>query len=760
MYYKIMREITESENTFPKITLTPKSRVSFYGTDMSSVFFRFSTGSGRESEGLVSYDGTRLYDFCLLSGKKFLTRFGNTRTVLECGSCDLIFNSGDFVLKFGLIKDVLCFKIKSGKKGFKKGISLILLATLDLAGIIDSGSGVVSNNSFTIEKPSLNLIKKLLSVYGEKAAYARVLSFTGGFDRDIDIYIGLNSGVSGSQDLFNLLESKAFEKNIEKLKGFQNLSFVKTGVPAFDKAVSWAKYSGFQFLAEKPSCGIWAGLPWFRDNWGRDTFIALPGILLVTGLFDEARSVIRGFAEFQNKDKNSSSYGRIPNRYGSDGNIIYNNADGTLWFVREVLDYCMYTGDMDFLKEMWPVIVTGINADIDLRTDDFGFLVHGDADTWMDARLNGENAWSPRGNRANDIQVLWYTALESALYISKLLGEGKYIQKWEDISCKLKDNFLKIYWDGDSMADCILSDGTPDKRIRPNQMFLSTVPFCFFEDFIPRDIEEKIVRNLISRLTFPYGICSLSQDDYFFHPYHTGCDKYQKDAAYHNGTIWGWNTCHFLTLLLRTGYLKNAWELALNLAEQILTLGCTGTMSENLNAFSDKKGNLVPSGTWAQAWSVSEFTRVCFQDFLGIRPNFLEKTVYFSPRIPEKLSSGSATIPVPGGSIFMEWGDSKKTDYGFSREFKILLDSSAFPELLFKVSTSGALIDVLVKSNEEVFVEVASPVSKFLDFAVPGNKIASYKWPKSVTQKDFLEEIISQERFNGDHEASHTSVHQ
>ena len=103
MYYKIMREITESENTFPKITLTPKSRVSFYGTDMSSVFFRFSTSSGRESEGLVSYDGTRLYDFCLLSGKKFLTRFGNTRTVLECGSCDLIFNSGDFVLKFGFL---------------------------------------------------------------------------------------------------------------------------------------------------------------------------------------------------------------------------------------------------------------------------------------------------------------------------------------------------------------------------------------------------------------------------------------------------------------------------------------------------------------------------------------------------------------------------------------------------------------------------------------------------------------------------------
>ena len=67
---------------------------------------------------------------------------------------------------------------------------------------------------------------------------------------------------------------------------------------------------------------------------------------------------------------------------------------------------------------------------------------------------------------------------------------------------------------------------------------------------------------------------------------------------------------------------------------------------------------------------------------------------------------------------------------------------------------------VLFVSLEEVFVEVASPVSKFLDFAVPGNKVASYKWPKSVTQKDFLEEIVSQERFNGDHEASHTSVHQ
>lgn len=626
--------------------------------------------------------------------------------------------------------------------------------------MIDSGSGVVSNNSFIMEKPSLKLIKKLLSIYGEKAAYARVLSFNGEFNREIDVYIDLNTISPDSTELFNLLETKAFEKNIDRLNGFQHLSSIKTGNTSFDKALDWAKYSGFQFLADKPSHGIWAGMPWFRDNWGRDTFIALPGILLVTGLFDEAKAVIRGFAEFQNKDKNSPSYGRIPNRYGSDGNIIYNNADGTLWFVREVLDYCMYSGDFDFLREMWPVIVTGINADIDLRTDDFGFLVHGDADTWMDARLEGENAWSPRGNRANDIQVLWYAALESAVYIGKLLGEEKNIQRWEELSEKLKDNFLKLYWDGDLMADCILSDGTPDKRLRPNQMFLSTVPFTFFKEFIPINVEEKIVKTLISRLTFSYGICSLSQDDPFFHPYHIGCEKYQKDSAYHNGTIWGWNSCHFLTLLLKTGYEKNAWELALNLAGQILTLGCVGTMSENLNAFSDKKGNLVPTGTWSQAWSVSEFTRFAFQDFIGIRPNLLEKIIYFSPKIPQKLSSGSATIPIPGGSIYLEWGDSQKTGNGFSREFKIILDSAAFSDLLFKVSTGGNAIDILVKRGEEIFVEVASSDSKFLDFAVPGNKIASYKWPKSVTQKNYLEDIVSQERYNGDHEASHTSVHQ
>ena len=66
----------------------------------------------------------------------------------------------------------------------------------------------------------------------------------------------------------------------------------------------------------------------------------------------EAKNVIRGFSLYQDKNPSSKTFGRIPNRYDAEGNIIYNNADGTLWFIREVVEYGMYTGDKTFLEEM------------------------------------------------------------------------------------------------------------------------------------------------------------------------------------------------------------------------------------------------------------------------------------------------------------------------------------------------------------------------------------------------------------------------
>ena len=108
--------------------------------------------------------------------------------------------------------------------------------------------------------------------------------------------------------------------------------------------------------------------------------------------------------------------------------MIFNTADGTLWFVREVWEYLQYTGDFDFLNSMWHVIKLALEVDIKNRTDEFGFLLHGDADTWMDARIKGQEPFSPRGSRGNDIQILWFTALKIAEKMANLQKECEYEQ--------------------------------------------------------------------------------------------------------------------------------------------------------------------------------------------------------------------------------------------------------------------------------------------------------------------------------------------
>ena len=87
-----------------------------------------------------------------------------------------------------------------------------------------------------------------------------------------------------------------------------------------------------------------AGYFWF-EPWGRDTFISLPGLLLVTGRFNNAKDILQTYNQYcQN--------GLIPNFVADkSGEPAYNTVDATLWYVNAVLQYLKYTGDSAFVQE-------------------------------------------------------------------------------------------------------------------------------------------------------------------------------------------------------------------------------------------------------------------------------------------------------------------------------------------------------------------------------------------------------------------------
>jgi glycogen debranching enzyme len=420
-------------------------------------------------------------------------------------------------------------------------------------------------------------------------------------------------------------------------------SWLATSDKQYNKALNWSKAASRMFVVEEFGAGIWAGLPWFRDNWGRDTFIALPGTLLVSGQFGDAKAVLSNFARYQNlKQPRDKDYGRIPNRVAAGDSIIYNTVDGTPWMLREALEYIRYTGDKQFAARMYQLAVPYFDGAIANYVDQDGLLVHDSADTWMDARIDNKAPWSARGPRAVEIQALWYTALQSGVYLAIEAGDTQRAAQWKALAARAQQSFLRLFWDGSVMADRLYDDASGDTKMRPNQLMLVSIPF---DDFVPAGIQAQVTRNAVSELLYPYGIASLSQDDQYFHPRHENPDFHHKDAAYHQGTIWGWNAGFTVTALNKFGYQDLSWPLAQNLGRQILDLGTLGNMSELLDALPHKGGKLKPSGTYAQSWSVAEYARNGYQDFVGFKPNLLENTLAFSPAIPAAWTSFDAELP-------------------------------------------------------------------------------------------------------------------
>ena len=426
-----------------------------------------------------------------------------------------------------------------------------------------------------------------------------------------------------------------------------------TNLPELDQALGWITLTMDQLITEQQGKGIYAGLPWFNEYWGRDMFIAMPGATLVTGQFDYTKDILKDFAKLQDKDTTSITCGRIPNRANLD-NILYNTTDGTPRYVIEAEELLNYSGDKSFLKNIYPSVVLSIDQSIKNYTDEKGYLLHADADTWMDVKRNGIPG-SPRGNRANDIQYLWYKQLLAGSRLAKLMNDETHAAQWESIAKKLALHFEADYCDKENILiyDHLNTDGTPDTQFRPNQLF------CF--DLIKDEaFKQRVTRRVWEELVYPWGVASLAQWDKQFHPQHENWHYYHKDDAYHNGTIWLWNNGIAMQRMIEYGQVEMAWELFCNMNRQALKEGAVGSLSENADAHPREGAKWVNrSGTFLQAWSNSEQLRVWYQYFLGIRPELMNGKVYVEPKLPSAITELSTSVKIGNGTLWYHYQNGK-----------------------------------------------------------------------------------------------------
>jgi glycogen debranching enzyme len=137
--------------------------------------------------------------------------------------------------------------------------------------------------------------------------------------------------------------------------------------------------------------------------------------------------------------------------------------------------------------------------------------------------------------------------------------------------------------------------------LRPNQLFAVSLEFPVLSTGRWRTVVDKVKEKLLT----PVGLRSLSPDHPDFRSTYDG-DLRSRDAAYHQGTVWGWLIGPYIDAWLRT-HPSDTAEAARLLADfdRHLDEACVGSISEIFDAEAPYR----PRGCIAQAWSVAEVLR-------------------------------------------------------------------------------------------------------------------------------------------------------
>lgn len=382
--------------------------------------------------------------------------------------------------------------------------------------------------------------------------------------------------------------------------------------------LNWILLAADSFMVQDATGGkaVIAGYPWF-EPWGRDTFISLPGLSLVTGRFAEAKDILAHFIGYL-KD------GMIPNLVADKTGIpIYNTVDGTLWFVNAVLQYLKYSGDFSFVRSvLWEKMREIIDfhergTAYGIRLDEDGLLMHGPRLTWMDAVVDGDMI-TPRAGKAVEIQALWYNALRTMEMLAGKFGDDSLADKYDDIAERTKSSFTENFWNPTlgCLYDVLSPDGS-DASMRPNQIFAVSLD----HSMLNVDDSRRIVKIVNQELVTPYGLRTLSLDDPKFVGKCIG-DRRSRDTAYHNGTIWPWLLGPYVTAYIKVND-NTAEERKYALEKLILPLFTMGIHQGGLgtlNEIYDCEAPNTPHGCIAQAWSIAEPLRAYVEDVLMLKP--------------------------------------------------------------------------------------------------------------------------------------------
>ena len=387
---------------------------------------------------------------------------------------------------------------------------------------------------------------------------------------------------------------------------------VAASTPVENDLVTRLTQAAHQFIVARGNQKtVIAGFHWFSD-WGRDTMIALPGLMYAMPSIEPAKSILLEFVRH-------ITQGMLPNRFpDTDEDPEYNTMDATLWFFEAVRALAKRSGDSEFIRaKLYDALVDIIKWHIQgtrygIKVCEDGLIVGGVEGvqlTWMDAKVGGYVV-TPRHGKPVEIQALWYNALRLMQDFARRFKDRANEKLYGEMADTAKRNFCRQFWNEETgcLYDVINKD-VKDAAVRPNQILAVSLPYIM----LSRDRAKRVVAVVERELLTPFGLRSLAPSDAQYRPVYAG-DAYSRDTAYHQGTVWAWLMGPFITAYVKVNHRsKKSRQVGVTLLEgfrEHLKEAGLGTVSEIFDAEAPHRAG----GCIAQAWSVAELLRAACED--------------------------------------------------------------------------------------------------------------------------------------------------
>jgi predicted glycogen debranching enzyme len=424
----------------------------------------------------------------------------------------------------------------------------------------------------------------------------------GNFETELDPGATLAFALSTEEDAS--LDVRAAWERAERAQEALEQRWTATNLEHNRHGPAWVRQlvvAADQFIVQRdrpegPVPTVVAGYPWFAD-WGRDTMISLPGLLLRTGRAELAREVLRAWAGFVSDGLLPNLFPEKPGAEAPD-----NSVDAPLWFINAVYRTVNTTGDRQFAADVFDTLAAivrayaagtkhGISVD---RADGLVYAAQpGVALTWMDARV-GSFVVTARMGKPVEINALWFHALSACSELAALAGRDA--TPYNGMAERAAAGFQRFWNDSDGYCfDVIDGPDGNDRSLRPNQLFAVALPHRALPAEQQRATFDACARNLLTS----FGCRTLSSDAPDYRGTYAGPAQ-DRDAAYHEGTVWPWLIGPFVAAALNVGVDRTTVATYLEPFGRSLAAYGLGTVAEIANGDPPH----AACGCIAQAWSV------------------------------------------------------------------------------------------------------------------------------------------------------------